>query len=54
MVETMRTAFDFSKVANNLNDSTEMLKPIFKKLLEETANCSCFVQDYARRNLLST
>lgn len=53
MVETMRTAFDFSKVANNLNDSTEMLKPIVKKLLEETANCSCFVQDYARRNLLS-
>ena len=52
MVEDMRTAFDFSKEANKLNDSTEMLKPIVKKLLGLAIDCSRFVQDYAKHNLL--
>ena len=52
MVEDMKTAFDFSTEANKLDDSTEKLKPTVKKLLEETAECARFVQDYARRNFV--
>ena len=54
MVEDMRTAFDFSEEANKLNDSTKMLKPIVKKLLGVAVDCSRFVQDYAKHNLLGT
>ena len=51
LVEDMRTAFDFSKEADKLDDNTDRLKPIVKKLLRETADCSRFVQKYAKQNL---
>ena len=50
MVKDMQTAFGFCKEARKLNDSTETLKPVVKTLLEETAKCSRFVQDYAKRS----
>lgn len=50
MAEYMQTAFGFSMEASKLNDSTEKLKPIVKELLEQTAECSRFVQDYAKCN----
>ena len=48
MIADMRTAFDFSKEADKLNDNTEMLRPKVKELLRETTDCSRFVLDYAK------
>ena len=54
MVEELRTAFDFSTEASQLNTSTTMLKEKVKDLLRETVKCSRFVQEYARRDFLGT
>ena len=54
MVEEVRTAFDFSTEASQLNTSTTMLKEKVKDLLRETVKCSRFVQEYARRDFLGT
>lgn len=54
MVKEVRTAFDFSKGANELSVSTTMLKAKVKDLLRETVDCSRFVQEYARRDFPST
>ncbi|KAL5503777.1 hypothetical protein ACEPAH_7848 [Sanghuangporus vaninii] len=52
LVGKMRMAFDFSKETSDLDDNTKMLKPIVKNLLSETAECSRFVQEYAKYSFL--
>ncbi|KAL5503723.1 hypothetical protein ACEPAH_7794 [Sanghuangporus vaninii] len=52
LIEKMRMAFDFSKETSSLDDKTKMLKPLVKKLLGETAECSRFVQEYTKRGFM--
>ncbi|KAL5503862.1 hypothetical protein ACEPAH_7933 [Sanghuangporus vaninii] len=52
LVDKMRTAFSFSRETRTLNDKTKMLKPILRDLLNETAECSRFVQEYSRHDFL--
>ncbi|KAL5526090.1 hypothetical protein ACEPAG_7428 [Sanghuangporus baumii] len=52
LVGKMKKSFDFSKETSGLDDKTKMLKPIVKDLLSETAECSRFVQEYAKHGLM--
>ncbi|KAL5503719.1 hypothetical protein ACEPAH_7790 [Sanghuangporus vaninii] len=52
LIEKMRMAFDFSKETSSLDDKTKMLKPIVKDLLNQTVECSRFVQKYTEHNFL--
>ncbi|KAL5503771.1 hypothetical protein ACEPAH_7842 [Sanghuangporus vaninii] len=52
LVDKMQMVFKFSTEARKLDDKTKMLKPIVKNLLGETAECSRFVQEYAKHGFL--
>ncbi|OCB90484.1 WD40 repeat-like protein [Sanghuangporus baumii] len=52
LIDNMRRAFDFSAEARRLNDKADMLKPIIKKLLDVTVECSRFVKEYTEHKFL--
>ena len=54
LVDKMRLAFTFSREARSLDDKAEMLKPLLKELLYETAECSRFVQEYCEHSFSGT
>ncbi|KAL5485795.1 hypothetical protein ACEPAI_6837 [Sanghuangporus weigelae] len=51
LVDKNQKTCEFCTKAENLEDRTELLKPIIKSLLEEIIQCSRFVQKYSGRNL---
>ncbi|KAL5526780.1 hypothetical protein ACEPAF_8505 [Sanghuangporus sanghuang] len=52
LVYKIQQACGFCAKAGNLEDRTELLKPIIRSLLGEIIQCSHFVQEYSGRNLI--
>ncbi|KAL5518500.1 hypothetical protein ACEPAH_182 [Sanghuangporus vaninii] len=53
LLDKMKDAYKFYTEAGSLADKTELLKPKVKALVNETVECSRFVQSYATHNFLS-
>ncbi|KAL5525989.1 hypothetical protein ACEPAG_7327 [Sanghuangporus baumii] len=52
LVDKVQKTYEFCAKAGNLEDKTELLKPIIKALLSEIIGCSRFVQIYSGRGFI--